>query len=186
MGFKPIKVDCQIAYLNFLPSSYDAKSAHLPESLYLDDPKNQVLYIETCLKPLFEPARHPQHVRSQYWLKESLRYCLNIYDETIEAEILHDWASGRSDYGLPTDIHAFLLRVWQTLFPEESWVIDDLSFYHDIGAEARAQAQTKLKKSSQPVADPLATPLPPRHRKRHEVVRVRQIPLDPDVLECDQ
>jgi hypothetical protein len=184
MGFKPIKVDCQLVYRDLWFSTWDSDIEHLSEWLPMDDLTNQVRFIETYAKPYFEPARHPQHVRSQYWMKESLRYCLNIYDETIEAEILHDWESGLSNYKLPTDIYAFLLRVWQILFPEESWVIDDLSFYHDIGAEARAQAQTKRKGAVQP--DPLATPRSSRRRKRHEVVRVRQLPLDPDAFDSDQ
>ena len=184
MRFKPIKVDRQMVYRDLWFSTWDSDIEHLSEWLPMDDPTNQVRFIETYAKPYFEPARHPRHVRSQYWMKESLRYCLNSYDEQMGHEFYRAWDSMQIQFDRPSNIHAFLLRIWQTLFPEESWVIDDLSFYHDIGAEARAQAQTKRKGAVQP--DPLATPLPPRHRKRHEVVRVRQIPLDPDVLECDQ
>ncbi|WP_152976519.1 hypothetical protein [Herpetosiphon geysericola] len=79
----------------------------------------------------------------------------------------------------PSDVHAFLLRVWQILFPDEPWEIDNLSFYHDISDEVRQQVQTKPKRSAQPAVDPLATPRPPRRRKRHEVVELGYLYDDP-------
>ncbi len=179
MGFKPIKVDRRLVYENLWFSTWNSGIEHLSKWLPMDDVENQVRFIETYAKPYFEPARHPYYVRSQYWMKESLRYCLNIYDEQMRHEFYYAWDSMHIQFDRPNDVHAFLLRVWQILFPDEPWEIDDLSFYHDISAEVRAQAQTKLKRSTQPAVDPLATPRSPRRRKRHEVVELGYLYDDP-------
>ncbi|WP_124033425.1 hypothetical protein [Herpetosiphon llansteffanensis] len=90
-------------------------------------------------------------------------------------EFYSAWDSMQIQFDRPSDVHAFLLRVWQILFPAEPWEIDDLSFYLDISE----QAQPKSKGSAQPAVDPLATPHPPRRRKRHEVTELRYLYDDP-------
>ncbi|XSG77426.1 hypothetical protein ACP8Y2_10495 [Herpetosiphon llansteffanensis] len=110
----------------------EANESGLPQSLYMDDPLNQERYIRAFIAPHFATSYYPNDIRFQYKFKESLRYCLNVYDADIESDLEHEWAQPYGIYKKPRDLQAFLQRVWQVLFPDEPWQIDDLDYYFDL------------------------------------------------------
>ncbi|MFD3164006.1 hypothetical protein [Herpetosiphon sp. NSE202] len=132
MRFKRIIVNRHWIYSYLQAGNAEANKSNLPQSLYMDDPLNQERYIRAFIAPHFTTSYYPIDIRFQYKFKESLRYCLNVYDADIESDLEHEWSQPYGIYKQPRDLQAFLQRVWQVLFPDESWQIDDLDYYFDL------------------------------------------------------
>lgn len=122
-----IKVDRDWVFYSLMILTWTDTFPQLNRSLYLDDRENQALFIRHYLQPEFDSATNPADVRAQYWMKESLRYCLNTYDARMDYDFLQVWEQLIEFSRYPTDRYGFLLHAWQLLFPDEPWEMDALT-----------------------------------------------------------
>ncbi|MFD3164120.1 hypothetical protein [Herpetosiphon sp. NSE202] len=88
---RQIKVDRDWVFYSMMIRTLTLSDPQLNRSLYLDDRENQALFIRHYLQPEFAPTTNPAEVRAQYHMKESLRYCLNVYDERMDYDFLQVW-----------------------------------------------------------------------------------------------
>ncbi|XSG77308.1 hypothetical protein ACP8Y2_09900 [Herpetosiphon llansteffanensis] len=131
---RQIKVDRNWVFYTLMSRAYAHSIPHLANLLYLDDRENQALFIRYYLQPIFDPATHPVTVRTQYHIKESLRYCLNVYDDRMDYDFSKVWSQLIEFTLSPTDRYGFLCHAWELLFPDESWQMDALtmSWYVEV------------------------------------------------------
>ncbi|KPL90197.1 hypothetical protein [Herpetosiphon geysericola] len=134
MGMRQIKVDRNIVFYTLMIRTWTLSDPQLNRSLYLDDRKNQALFIHNYLQPQFAPTTNPAEVRTQYHMKESLRYCLNVYDAAMDDDFLDVWQQLIEFSRYPTDRYGFLCHAWELLFPDEPWQMDALimSWYVEV------------------------------------------------------
>ncbi|WP_110519926.1 hypothetical protein [Herpetosiphon llansteffanensis] len=131
---RQIKVDRQWVFYTLMIQSFTPSIPQLADSLYLDDLANQALFIRSYLQPQFDRPTNPEDVRAQYYMKESLRYCLNVYDESMDRDFRKVWNLYVEWTVVPTDRYGFLRHAWELLFPDELWEMDalTLSWYVEV------------------------------------------------------
>ncbi len=134
MGMRQIKVDRNWVFYSMMIHTWTPSEQQLPDSLYLDDRQNQALFIRHYLQPEFAPTTNPMEVRAQYHMKESLRYCLNVYDKRMDYDFNKVWLQLIEWTLSPTDRYKFLCHAWELLFPDEPWQMDGLtmSWYVEV------------------------------------------------------
>jgi hypothetical protein len=92
------------------------------EDLNPDNPADVAHLVANYLRPLFD-GRHPLQ---QMRLKETFRYALNTFSES---ELEHDLDSILPPFRTPDDIRTFYERIWQAMFGDEPWRIEDFINY---------------------------------------------------------
>ncbi|WP_110514506.1 hypothetical protein [Herpetosiphon llansteffanensis] len=131
---RQIKVNRNIVFYTLMIRTWTLSDPQLNRSLYLDDRENQELFIRHFIQAEFAPATNPAEVRAQYHMKESLRYCLNVYDDRMDYDFSKVWSQLIEFTLSPTDRYGFLCHAWELLFPDEPWQMDALtmSWYVEV------------------------------------------------------
>lgn len=104
----------------------------------LDDPKlmlkdmneseNFNILIQEYLRPCYENYKKYQDI-SFYRMKDTWKYAMNFYNED---ELDRAFESGVPAFSIPGSPRDFYIKIWNTIFPSESWEINDKGKYIDL------------------------------------------------------
>lgn len=91
------------------------------------DPAVFALVIDKYIRPFFEWQKGiAPHA---YWrLKETFRYALNFWSDKVLWHAIH---SSLVMCHIPDPVREFYTRVWEALFPGESWAIQNKEAYEE-------------------------------------------------------
>ena len=95
---------------------------------------NNLHSIDKVISEVLYPRLQNETISLQTRIKESFRYAINFWEEE---QLLYEYESGYAEIALPTSFSTrdFYIHVWNIIFPNESYTIEDESIYIDVSHE---------------------------------------------------
>lgn len=94
----------------------------------MNEPENFNTLIQEYLLPSYENYKKYQDV-SFNRMKSTWKYAINFYNEE---ELDRAFESGVPAFSIPSSPRDFYIKIWNTIFPSESWEICDKERYVDL------------------------------------------------------